>query len=187
MLKDSDGWPYIPASTLKGKLRHATEQVLSTILSAESAIDPHENRVRKPIDAVSIIFGTPWQPGLAIFEDLKLVGPPPIMQLKARRGWPRTTERTSVSVNRRRRVAADQRLFRTEVLLPGTQFQFGGRIRGDLTKGQAGLLAAGLRLIPAMGGGKSGGLGWVSTEFEITIMESHWSLTELLEAVREER
>ena len=27
MLKDANGWPYIPASTLKGRWRHATEQV----------------------------------------------------------------------------------------------------------------------------------------------------------------
>jgi CRISPR/Cas system CSM-associated protein Csm3 (group 7 of RAMP superfamily) len=186
LLKDRDGWPYIPATSLKGKLRHAVEQIASTLSMGEPILDPHENRVRQPADTVSLLFGAPWVPGLVVFEDFHLAGPPALLEFKKNSPKnPRTTERTGVSINRRRKVAADQRLYRTEVFWPGASLEFGGTLRGELSYSQAGLLVAGLRLIPALGGGKTGGLGWIAVDTEVHGDGQAWSDAEMLAAVKE--
>ena len=186
LLKDREGWPYFPATALKGRLRHAVEQIASTFESKEPVLDPHEYKVRQPSDPVSIIFGTPWIPGKVIFEDLYVSGPPSIMKLKEeRRRPPRTVERTSVSINRRRKVAADQRLFKTELLWPGVPLEFSGEIAGEMTKAEAGLLVAGLRMMTAMGQGKTGGLGWIEIETTVRENEEAWPAVDLLAAIRE--
>lgn len=185
LLKDRDGWPYIPATSLKGKLRHSVEQIVSTMPAGGPILDPHENRVRLPTDIVSTLFGAPWIAGLVLFEDFYLVGPPPLLAFKKENPNPRTTERTGVSINRRRKVAADQRLYRTEVLWPGASLEFGGTLRGELTRSQAGFLVAGLKLIPALGGGKTGGLGWISVATEVKADGQIWTDAELLAAIKE--
>lgn len=186
LLKDRDGWPYIPATSLKGKLRHAVEQIAATLPAGGRVLDPHENRMRRPADAVTLLFGAPWLPGLVIFENFYLVGPPALLEFKNKSPVnPRTTERTGVSINRARRVAEDQRLYRTELFWPGASLVFGGTLRGALTQAQAGLLVAGLRLIPAMGGGKTGGLGWISTATEVRSDGQVWSDAALLSALKE--
>lgn len=186
LLKDQEGWPYIPATSLKGKLRHAVEQIASTMPSGGPVLDPHENRERRSGDIVSLLFGSPWRPGLVVFEDFHLVGPPALLEFrKGSPKSPRTTERTGVSINRRRKVAADQRLYRTEVFWPGASLEFGGSLRGELSPAQAGLLVAGLRLIPALGGGKTGGLGWISVATEVSANRQVWTDVEMLAAVKE--
>jgi CRISPR/Cas system CSM-associated protein Csm3 (group 7 of RAMP superfamily) len=191
LLKDRDGWPYIPATSLKGKLRHAVEQLVSALSKGGPIPDPHENRALRPPDIdppdmVSVLFGAPWLPGLVVFEDFHLVGPPALLEFKKNAPKnPRTTERTGVSINRRRKVAADQRLYRTEVFWPGAPLEFGGTLRGELSCSQAGLLVAGLRLVPALGGGKTGGLGWIAVDTEVRVDGQVWSDAEMLAAVKE--
>jgi CRISPR/Cas system CSM-associated protein Csm3 (group 7 of RAMP superfamily) len=125
-------------------------------------------------------------PGLVVFEDFHLVGPPPLLEFRLNNPKnPRTTERTGVSINRRRKVAADQRLYRTEVFWPGAALEFGGTLRGELSPGQAGLLVAGLKLIPALGGGKTGGLGWVSVATEVSAGGRVWTEADMLAAIKE--
>ncbi|MCA9955515.1 MAG: hypothetical protein KC434_12385 [Anaerolineales bacterium] len=188
MLKERDGWPYVPATLLKGRLRHYVEQVAST-LPHNTVRNPHDLTIinMDEHDPVSALFGTPWQQSLLMFEDLPLTGPPALMQWRQDKNRlpPRSTQRTSVSLNRRRRVAADQRLFNTELLLPGTPMMFGGAIRGQIEPWQAGLLVAGLRLIPAYGRGKSGGLGWVAVETQVMNGTEEWSDATMLAALKE--
>ena len=189
MLKERDGWPFVPATLLKGRLRHYVEQVAST-LSNDVVRNPHDLTIINSNDPVSVLFRTPWQQSLLIFEDLSLTGPPALLQWRqeanrSNRLPPRSMQRTSVSINRQRGVAADQRLFNTELLLPGTPMAFGGTICGQLELWQAGLIVAGLRLIPAYGRSKSGGLGWVSVETKVCNGSEEWTDAMMLAALKE--
>lgn len=171
MLKDRDGWPYVPASAFKGQLRHAVEQVAAALpLSGAPVCTTHQEMCRHlPLCPVCQIFGAPWHPGAARFHALHLSGPPAIMAIKNRpegKRPPRTTPRTSVTLNRARGVAEDKRLFSTELLWPGMSLAFSGSITGPLTHPQAGLLLAGLRHMTALGGSKSAGLGWLTANVD---------------------
>ena len=105
MLKERDGWPFVPATLLKGRLRHYVEQVAST-LPQMTVYNPHDLTIINADDLVSTLFGTPWQQSPLYFEDLPLTGPPALLRWRQdnRRLPPRSTQRTSVSLNRRRRV-----------------------------------------------------------------------------------
>ncbi len=166
MLKDKDGWPYISASTLKGKWRHAVEQVANSLALQPAPCVTHEKMCRQ--DALCVVcqlFGSPWQAGALRFVNLPITGPSSIMHLRNDKTYhPSTTQRTGVAINRRRRVAQDQHLYDTELFWPGIPLVFSGTMHGNISQRQAGLLLAGLRLLPALGGSKSAGLGWVKSE-----------------------
>ncbi len=183
MLKERDGWPYIPATLLKGRLRHYAEQVASTLPNT-TVRNPHDLTNIEADDLVSQVFGTPWQQGRVFFEDCYLSGPPAILEWRRQMPNPRTMQRTGVSINRRRKVAADQRLYKTELLLPGVPLSFSGTIRGHLNRKQAALLVAGLNLVPAFGRGKSGGLGWIEVETHVQNGDEIWSDENLLTALQ---
>jgi CRISPR/Cas system CSM-associated protein Csm3 (group 7 of RAMP superfamily) len=129
---------------------------------------------RSEADACPVcrIFGAPWVPGRLRFERLTLSGPDEIVQVleerQRRTGQPpRTTHRYGVAISRRRGVAEDALLYTTELFEPGTHLAFSGKLRGPLSPEEAALVVAGLRLIPAMGRGKSGGLGWMTSEITV--------------------
>ncbi len=172
MLKDRDGWPYVPASAFKGQLRHAVEQVAAALpLPGAPVCTTHQEMCRHlPLCPVCQIFGAPWHAGAARFHALHLSGPPTIMDVKNTtqgKRPPRTTPRTGVTLNRSRGVAEDKRLFSTELLWPGMPLAFSGSITGPLTYPQAGLLLAGLQHLAALGGSKSAGLGWLTAQVRV--------------------
>lgn len=202
MLKDRDGWPYIPASAFKGRLRHAVERVAQALELSPPVCTTHHDMCRRQLCAVCRLFGSPWSAGTVIFNDLTLEGPDEVRVLRKgraggagarsrpRKTHPRTSERTSVSINRRRRVAEDALLFSTELLWPGIELEYGGKLQGDITLAQAGLLVAGLKLLPAMGQGKSGGLGWVRATATLTEEQAEgetksWDEDQLRQALEE--
>lgn len=190
MLKDADGWPYIPASAIKGRWRHAVEQVAASLAWQPPICATHEKMCREGSLCVACqLFGSPWQPGALRFVDLPIVGPPAIVDLRSDAHYrPRTTQRTGVTLNRSRRVAQDQFLFDTELFWPGIPLVFGGRISGDINRQQAGLLLAGLHHLPALGRGKSAGLGWVQAEAVIkdTAQDVVWTAADLRAALNGE-
>lgn len=168
MLKDKRGWPYVPASAFKGRLRHAVEQVTQTLNITPPVCRTNQEMCRHQPCVVCQLFGSPWQAGIIRLTDCELSGPPEIMALKDERSHPRSTERTGVTLNRARRVAEDRLLYSTELLFPGMNLAFDGRVSGDFTPAQTGLILAGLHLIPAWGRGKTGGLGWVVNTASVT-------------------
>ena len=184
MLKSLDGWPYVPASTLKGRWRHAVEQVASS-LPHHRVCQTHHAMCRTRPCQVCRLFGSPWTAGKVRFQSLHLVGPEAIVALRQEQPWLKTTSRTGVAINRRRGVAQDDFLFDTELFLPGMPLVFQGTVRGDLTQQQAGLLVAGLQLIPALGGSKSSGLGWLETAVTVTANGEAWT-PDMLAAAWEE-
>jgi CRISPR-associated protein Csm3 len=169
MIKNHRGWPYVPASALKGRLRHAVEQVAAS-LGAPVCVT-HQNMCPHggSFCPVCRIFGSPWLPGKLRFARLDLTAPEfLIKRLKERRTPPRTAHRYGVALSRRRGVAEEALLFTTEVMEPGTELTFSGSLTGDLEPSEVALVLAGFRLIPALGRGKSGGLGWCQVETSIS-------------------
>jgi CRISPR/Cas system CSM-associated protein Csm3 (group 7 of RAMP superfamily) len=170
MIKDRDGWPYVPASAFKGRLRHAVEQIAH--MQGLSTCDTHRRTCRGDNPCpVCTIFGSPWVSGRLRFARLRLEGPADVVtgleELRDQSRVHRTQVRYGVALSRRRRVSEDKLLYTTELFEPGTQLEFGGVLAGEITQQQAALVVAGLRLLPAIGRGKTGGLGWVNAHAEV--------------------
>jgi CRISPR/Cas system CSM-associated protein Csm3 (group 7 of RAMP superfamily) len=154
--RDPEGWPFIPASSLKGRLRHECER-LARALGCELAEGPAPERMGYgDPDAVQAIFGAPWTPGRIYPQDLTLVDPEP----KEQQSPPPPAVRYNVSLSRQRRVAEDARLFTTELFMPGVPLTFAGTWEAEISLRELALLEAGLGAITALGRGKTGGLGW---------------------------
>ncbi|MCA9983183.1 MAG: hypothetical protein KDE59_02770 [Anaerolineales bacterium] len=185
MLKDGSGWPYIPASALKGRWRHAMEQLVGS-LPGQRVCQTHHEMCRQEACTVCQLFGSPWQRGRMRFVRLALSGPPAVVQLREKNSRPRTEERTGVAINRRRGVAQDNFLYNTELFLPGVPLAFSGVMTGEVSQSEAGLLAAALQLVPAMGRSKSAGLGWISAAATVSCGNEIWTPAMLAEAVAAE-
>lgn len=185
MLKDRQGWPYIPASALKGRWRHAVEQVVSSLPGQTVCLTHHDMCRQDPCMACQL-FGSPWTAGQVRFVDLALSGPTAVISLRQKSPPPKTEERTGIAVNRRRGVAQDNFLFNTELFMPGVPLEFSGRLTGNLSMAQAGVLIAGLRLIPSFGRSKSGGLGWVDAQAVVAANGETWTMAMLAAALSPE-
>jgi CRISPR/Cas system CSM-associated protein Csm3 (group 7 of RAMP superfamily) len=158
----------IPGSQLKGKLRHACEQLLRGIdLRIRVCESPRAETMcpnppgGDPPCPICRVFGNPVFPSSLRFHDLildvdtgeasgEMIGP----SLRAMTG-----------INRRRTTVAENRLFLIETAPSFSELRFNNSeaITGTLeNEAQVKLLLAGLKLIPAWGGMKSRGLGWAS-------------------------
>jgi len=192
MIKDADGWPYVPASALKGRLRHAVEQVVAGL--GQRVCITHQNMCPDEsgyVCPVCRIFGAPWVPGRLRFARLALSGPGELVRLLEDRQSqahqpPRTSHRYGVALSRRRGVAEENLLYTTELFEPGTPLEFSGALSGDLTVAQAALVIAGLRMMPALGRDKSGGLGWVTSSVVVKTDDNVWDEATLRAALTEE-
>jgi len=188
MVKTQDGWPYIPASTLKGRLRHTVERLARGL--GYFVCDTHQDMCKSVQDAcpVCLIFGSPWLEGKLYFADLLLSGPPEILQpLKERHGseWPSTVLRHGVGISRSRKVAADNLLYTTELFQPGIPWVFKGTLCGAITMCNAAWVVAGLRAMQCIGGDSTRGLGWIDIQTQVeTEAAKSVSDEELLQALR---
>lgn len=149
----------IPASQVKGKLRHACEQLLRghgvPICQAPNPdqMCPHADGVNPPC-LLCQIFGSPTYPSRLRFHDLVV---------KDADLLPKETLRPMVSLNRSRRVAEAQRLFLIETApyFQGLTFENPEAITGRVEdERHVHLLLAGLKMLFVWGGGTSRGLGW---------------------------
>jgi CRISPR/Cas system CSM-associated protein Csm3 (group 7 of RAMP superfamily) len=149
----------IPASQVKGKLRHACEQLLRAqdVMLCQppqpEQMCPNADGVKSPC-LLCQIFGSPAHQSRLRFHDLTV---------KDADLLPAETLRPMVSLNRRRRTAEEQRLFLIETAPPfkGLKFENGEAITGQVSDAaHLHLLLAGLQLLFAWGGGASRGLGW---------------------------
>ncbi|NEP62466.1 MAG: CRISPR-associated protein Csm3, partial [Symploca sp. SIO2G7] len=171
IIRNAQGQLLIPGSQLKGRLRHECEKLAQslgwTVFESPSApaLDYRNNNVPddRTLESVesypgrhcliSRIFGNPILPSRILVDDL--VCPLPKKDLPE-------VLRPGVTINRRRRVAEDQKFFLLET--SPSQLEFYGEIRllPDLPPQAIPLILAGLRHIYALGGGKSTGLGWLT-------------------------
>jgi CRISPR/Cas system CSM-associated protein Csm3 (group 7 of RAMP superfamily) len=162
--RDASGRFIIPASQVKGKLRHACEQLLraqGVMLCRPpqpATMCPNANEIANLPCLLCQIFGSPSDRSTLRFHDL----------VAERLNWPEDTLRPMVSLNRRRRTAEAQRLFLIETApyLPDQmQFNNSEAITGYLREERhLHVLLAGLKLLFAWGGGASRGLGWGAIE-----------------------
>ena len=177
VLRDGQQRPIIPASQVKGRLRHACEAILrgAGVLVCRppnpELICPHLADIPDPPCPICDIFGSTWHPSPLRFSDLvpKESGSED-RALSA--DEVRTDRRPGTGIDRRRRIVKDELLFFTETVDQGAAPVFGNKkaIAGTLDeRGQALLLLAGLKSIRNWGGGKSRGLGWATVSVEATL------------------
>jgi CRISPR/Cas system CSM-associated protein Csm3 (group 7 of RAMP superfamily) len=189
-----DGWnrPVLPASQVKGRLRHACEAIAKglgvPICQAPNpdTMCPHLADERIPLMngqrhcLICQIFGSPAYRGRLRFRDL--VYDPRFPENPSERGHEpekeaderghlyqsRESLRPGVGLDRRRGVVQEKLLFLTETTLPGTGPAFARKsaIAGDLPgPGHAMLVLMGLEQILNWGGAKSRGLGWAKVSY----------------------
>lgn len=146
--------PYIPGSSLKGRLRYHARQLAGVLLAPEQ-------RSRAEVR----LFGLAESPGGLTFSDAHLADAALANSLAANDGallpLLGRSERSFVGLSRERRVALNQRLFRLE--LADGELAFAARIGGWLPAAHArsdlGLLIAAMRDMTHLGGHKGRGLG----------------------------
>lgn len=195
--KTASGQLLIPASQVKGRVRHECEKIARglgwPICDSPSAAtmcpqraqfpEVEENRFqRKDYQAeadpesepdrhhclICQIFGNTVLRSRVIFNDLICSEEPENLPEVLRPG---------VTLNRRRRVAEDEKLFLLETSPPNVNLRFTGEIifLPNFPKSHRLLILAALHHIHAFGGSKSGGLGWFNWELpEIEIDENQW-------------
>lgn len=191
ILRDSQGRFLIPASQMKGRLRHECEKLARGLKwpVCQSPIPDRMCPQRKGLPEtfnlpeyeldqntedpkyhclICQIFGNPALPSRVLFDDLVCEQDPGILPEVLRPG---------VSINRRRGTAEEKKLFLLETSPANAQLKFVGGIRllPNCPPWAKPLLLAGLSHIHALGGGKTGGLGWLSwNPIDLDIDPSSW-------------
>jgi CRISPR/Cas system CSM-associated protein Csm3 (group 7 of RAMP superfamily) len=156
VVRNSSGRFVIPASQVRGKLRHACEQLLRAqgVWICE-APDAKEMCAVSNGQAACIscqIFGSPGYASKVFFHDLV-----------AKCDLQSETLRPMVSINRSRRTAEKQRLFLVETApnFNGLSFEATDAITGNLqSPAHLHIILAALKMLYTWGGGSSRGLGW---------------------------
>lgn len=191
ILRNAENNLVIPASQIKGRLRHECEKIarglgwqicqtpnagMMRLRQAEVVENPYvaqfernEYRVPGYPDTyhclISQIFGDPILPSRIILDDLVCEEKPD--------NFPEVL-RPGVSINRRRRTAEEKKLYFLETSPANVQLCFTGKLyllpsltpaHPDYAKA---LIWTGFQHIYALGGSKSAGLGWL-----------HWKLPPL--------
>ncbi|GAB1541007.1 hypothetical protein NUACC21_36760 [Scytonema sp. NUACC21] len=182
IVRTAKGELLIPASQLKGRVRYECEKLArglhlpvcdspnpQTMCPQRAGFTKDFNRRFQNSNfeikdckgyhcPICQIFGNPVLPSRVLFDDLICTEDPANLPEVLRPG---------VTLNRRRRIAEDQKLFFLETSPVNIQLSFQGDIHilpgcPPYTKA---LLLAALRHIHALGGSKSGGLGWLHWQF----------------------
>jgi CRISPR/Cas system CSM-associated protein Csm3 (group 7 of RAMP superfamily) len=187
IVRNSEQNLLIPASQLKGRLRHECEKIARglhwavcyspnaqtmcpqrTGLSGNFDRTVYEIRGYKGHHCLTCqLFGNPVLPSRVLFDDLICMEDPDNLAEVLRPG---------VTINRRRRTAEEQKLYFLETSPANAQLRFTGHIHlsGAPDYAEA-LIIAGLQHIYALGGSKSAGLGWLHWEpFELSVDEAAW-------------
>lgn len=177
VVRAANGRLLIPASQLKGRLRHECEKLARglgwAICQSPSAktmcpqgegltenFEIEEYALERNFHClVCQIFGNPALPSRVIFDDLICKESPKDIKEVIRPG---------VTINRRRRIAEAEKLYYLETTPTNAELEFSGQIHflpdcPDYTKA---LILAGLKHINALGGSKSAGLGWLRWEID---------------------
>lgn len=182
----------IPASQLKGRLRHECEKITKalgwnicespnpqTMCPQRAGISGNFQREDYQFTdgitgeetyhcLICQLFGNPALPSRLLFDDLICTENPENLPEVLRPG---------VTLNRRRRTAEEQKLFFLETSPANAKLRFVGQIhfQPNYANYAKVLIVAGLRHIQALGGSKSSGLGWLHWELPaISINEDVW-------------
>lgn len=193
IVRNSEGNLLIPASQIKGRLRHECEKIarglgwsISESPNAEKMVIRRNNAPPKFARneyqipgyeetyhcLISQIFGDPILPSRVIFDDLICTEKPENLPEVIRPG---------VTINRRRKIAEEKKLYFLETSPANAKLQFTGDIhiqanwKSNTPDYAKALIWSGLQHINALGGSKSAGLGWLYWELPtIEIDETVW-------------
>ncbi len=165
---------YIPASALKGRVRHACELLAQQFELSVNCRAPYPEKMcsaHKQACLVCRVFGAPgrvsnlyWQDAL-LSEHFKDV----FKDVFADSINAQTYARTQVKLSRSLGIAVPNHLFTDELTIENLHFESGIRgyleftpIAGESSKGgyELLLLLAGLMLVETLGSGASRGIGW---------------------------
>lgn len=190
----ADGRLLIPGSQLKGRLRHECEKLArglgwpvcespaaATMCPQIGRDDAEFQRTDYQLAGktfadgepqhhclVCQIFGNPALPSRLTVDDL--------ICLENSKDLPEVL-RPGVTINRRRGTAEDQKLYFLETSPVNVQLPFVGHLyfQSDYPPYARALVLAALHHIPALGGSKSAGLGWLTWKIgDIDIDQSAW-------------
>ena len=184
VVRGRDGLMYVPGSTLKGKARAACES-LARLYEISDCRAPHPQRMaeqgHRAECMVCRIFGAPAQPSTLYWHRASLTqdwvkalhsG----MDAESGAVFGQTITRTQVQLSRKRGLAAEARLFTSEFAAEGLMFEATPALTGHLALTpitgaddpdvyyELVLLLAGLKMIGALGGGRSRGAGQCEIE-----------------------
>jgi CRISPR/Cas system CSM-associated protein Csm3 (group 7 of RAMP superfamily) len=165
--RNASGQFIIPGSQVKGKLRHACEQLLRAAgcpvchSPRAETMCPNDCAVDTPCP-ICKVFGNPASPSPLKFQDL-------LWQDDVQDGGEPVPAslRAMTAINRRRGTVEPKRLFVVETVphLPTLRFSNQEAVVGKLdNEAQVRLLLAGFGLITGWGGMKSRGLGWADVK-----------------------
>ncbi|NES19153.1 MAG: CRISPR-associated protein Csm3 [Symploca sp. SIO3E6] len=192
IVRTADQKLLIPASQLKGRLRHECEKLARGLgwpicqspnaqtmcpqranFPENEARDFEREEYRVPGDEryhclICQMFGNPALPSRIIVDDLicaeDLDNVPEVL-------------RPGVTINRRRGTAEEKKLYFLETSPANAKLRFEGQIhlQSNFPSYAKALILAGLHHINALGGSKSAGLGWLKWEFqEFSVNEEAW-------------
>lgn len=162
ILRDGWGRPIIPGSQIKGKARHSAEAIARALhLSVADGFDTVD-----PNCVIQAIFGAPGKLRSPLrFNDLALREPAAPTTIDPDAALREGRLRPSVSINRRRGVAEDERLLIQETTAESVIFENERAISGILPDERSlALLVAALQLTMRWGSAKSRGLGWAEVQ-----------------------
>jgi len=171
---DELGFPYIPGSSFRGRVRVHLERLLKTMGEPvctpprPESMCPHNREVvlrGHAVCRVCRIFGNAWIPSSVVFSNFKLVEFPNLVGSSGKSLW----LRPGVSIDRHLGTAEEQKLFTLECVpfQPGNKpLVFQGVIEGWLSKEDLGWLIAAIRLVSHLGGHKARGLGRIMITLE---------------------
>jgi hypothetical protein len=163
---DPAGYPLIPASSMRGRLRTHLERLLRAwgepvcTPPAPERMCPQIAFTPAPQDGYCLacrLFGSPWRDAALVSDDLRLVDHQRALSSELMRSG-----RTSLAIGRRLGVAQADRLFSMETTaraLDEEPLRFEGYLHGQLTRTETGWLLAAAQLITHVGGGKARGAG----------------------------
>ncbi len=169
--------PYIPGSSLKGRLRAHAERMAASLALAQATL------------LIEDLFGTARIPGRLVFPDAHLVEVDERMIARKDANllpYLALEERTFVALSRQRRTAIDKRLARIEATSAGLRMET--TLRGWLLPEQA-QLALALLVLAAhtttmIGGHKARGMGAVQIRASTCMIDEQvLSLAQLWEAL----
>lgn len=187
LVKEGDGLPYIPASSIKGRLRYFAKQLCSIIDVAGDTAQALCNTAERrhycyPADKVRAsglspclicrLFGSPAFPGSLLFQDATLA------LLKDNQDL-LTSERAGVMINRTTRTAKTGHLFFTETGIDGLLFS--SQIEGEVVildenespPKELTILVSALKMLDHIGGQRSRGLGRLQTTLRSIKLDGH--------------
>lgn len=195
IVRNASGQLIIPASQIKGRLRHECEKLASALgwkifyapiatelCPNETQVSPDFQEIYKVANykgfhcVISQIFGNPILPSRVIVEDF--ICPVSADELPE-------VLRPGVTINRRRRTSEESKLYWLETSPANAKLEFKGQIHispafrsnsPDLAKP---LIFTGLSHIHALGGSKSAGLGWLNWRLpQLNLDKTIWSKLE---------